>query len=1159
MSTSPPTGDAPLSRLLDEVCDRFEAAWKAADTPAARPRIEDYLADVPAPQRPALLRELILLETDYRRLAGDRPRPEDFLARFPELDATWLAGAFVPATNPAAAQADGTSVWVPTDQTLPPPGHGTGSEAAPATVGGYRIVRRLGGGGMGTVYEAEEAASGRRVALKFLAPELADSPDAIARFRAEGRLASGIAHPRCVFVLAADEEAGRPYIVMELMPGDTLADLVARQGPLPPAQAVACILDVLDGLLEAHRIGVLHRDVKPSNCFLTSEGRVKVGDFGLAKSLGRGAHLTRTGTFLGTPLYASPEQIKGQPVDPRTDVYSLAATLYFLLAGKAPFEGGDALAVMAQVVSDPPPPLRDQRPDAPPGLERVLLRGLERDRDRRPQSLEEFRTALLPFAPQRASPGTPGWRFAAHLLDGFLYALLGTDVGLLALFVLPHLDAAGKQMLLLVSNGLWILCFTLLEGLWGWSLGKLLLGLRVWSADKSEPPGLARALVRTVAHFTIVYLAGTVLIWVAYGNPEAGWLELLGALLTMLGGLLLLATMRQRNGYRGPHDFLSGTRVVRLPFTKTDDLLAGRPARVPLGSARPPEIPERLGPFTVQGLLHATPDRQVLIGTDPALGRTVWLELRDLRVPGVPSARRDLHRPARLRWLGSGRHEPWQWDAFLAPSGIPASDLVAGGRRLMWHQARPVLEQLADELAAACADGTLPPTLTTEQIWVRSGGQVLLLDAPPVAPAETPAATPATDQGRSLAMLRQTALLLLDRDEKPSFAPLGRIGRAALWVVLLGLLVAAAQFFFNGYTPAAGGVLFAGVLVAVWLVMALRAQAARDRQGLVRSPLPGHADNLLVRLLSVRQPYTTVEEVRTDLAATHDQPARVTPSLRLAHLSLLGALLLPGLILMFFFGKAFNGMAITALHEEISGLEKTLYVLDSGRLRGLVHDRTDRDDLVKRFSNPAIRRRLAEALARQKEDLSLRLESVNVVERVMLGDDLKKARHLLEPGRTIDLTGFDSEHFLRAAEDAEAKVRHPERFRVYKGADRQGPGLVAGVFALLVTWPVCWVAWAGLWRGGLTQRLLGLALVSANGRPAWRLQCAWRALVVWAPVAALLGVSLWLDAYYPGQARWAWANWGGALVVLLGGAVLTLRSPARGWHDRLAGTYVVPR
>src|SRR5438552_1118271 len=130
----------------------------------------------------------------------------------------------------------------------------------------------------------------------------------------------GRAHPRCVFVYAADEDAGRPYIVMELMPGDTLHDLLEKRGPLPPAEAVAKILDVIDGLLEAHQLGVVHRDVKPSNCFLEADGRVKVGDFGLAKSLVTESHLTRTGAFLGTPLYASPEQVKRETVDAQTDV-----------------------------------------------------------------------------------------------------------------------------------------------------------------------------------------------------------------------------------------------------------------------------------------------------------------------------------------------------------------------------------------------------------------------------------------------------------------------------------------------------------------------------------------------------------------------------------------------------------------------------------------------------------------------------------------------------------------------------------------------------------------------------------------------------------------------------------------------------------------------
>src|SRR6266540_2214854 len=182
--------------------------------------------------------------------------------------------------------------------------------AAPATVGAYRLLRPLGSGGMGTVYEAEETSSGRHVAVKLLNAQAASSSEAMQRFRQEGRLARQIAHPNCVFVLAADEQEGRPYIVMELMPGTTLKDLIEKEGPLPPEQAVAKILDVIDGLQAAHAHGVLHRDVKPSNCFLVHDGRVKVGDFGLSKSLVSDAHLTRSGTFLGTPLFASPEQIK---------------------------------------------------------------------------------------------------------------------------------------------------------------------------------------------------------------------------------------------------------------------------------------------------------------------------------------------------------------------------------------------------------------------------------------------------------------------------------------------------------------------------------------------------------------------------------------------------------------------------------------------------------------------------------------------------------------------------------------------------------------------------------------------------------------------------------------------------------------------------------
>ncbi|HYT87890.1 MAG TPA: serine/threonine-protein kinase, partial [Gemmataceae bacterium] len=203
---------------------------------------------------------------------------------------------------------------------------GDGSRAAastPTTVGGYRLLRELGAGGMGTVFEAEEIASGRHVAVKLIASVFADPGDAVERFRQEGRIASMISHPRCVFVLAVEEEAGQPYIVMELMPGKTLKELVEERGPLPPGEAIAKILDVIDGLAEAHRLGFIHRDVKPSNCFLEADGRVKVGDFGLAKALTKDGHLTKTGAFVGTPYFAAPEQVRAEAVDQQADVYSV--------------------------------------------------------------------------------------------------------------------------------------------------------------------------------------------------------------------------------------------------------------------------------------------------------------------------------------------------------------------------------------------------------------------------------------------------------------------------------------------------------------------------------------------------------------------------------------------------------------------------------------------------------------------------------------------------------------------------------------------------------------------------------------------------------------------------------------------------------------------
>ncbi|HZT79710.1 MAG TPA: protein kinase, partial [Gemmataceae bacterium] len=452
----------------------------------------------------------------------------------------------------------------------------------PETVGGYRLLRSLGAGGMGTVYEAEETASGRHVALKLLKPQAAASPESLERFRREGRLASQIAHPRCVFVYAADQEEGRPYIVMELMPGDTLADLVARQGPLAPGQAVATILDVIDGLQEAHQLGVIHRDVKPSNCFLLPDGRVKIGDFGLAKSLFADSDLTRTGTFLGTPYFASPEQVSDDPVDFRTDIYSVAATLYFLLTGQAPFQRkGNPAAVLASIVSKPPPSARELRPEVPPALDRVLRRGLERNPARRWKNLEAFRAALLPFAPGYRPFAALGIRLGAWLIDAAwfvpLWLLTGAAAGWRA-------GADGPGFLLnltkyLADAAVWVAYFTLFEWLGGATLGKRFLGLRVRRPNGHDRPGLPRALLRALLFWAAFFLPADALGLFQVTGQAWSYLSL-G--LHAAGALLLASTMRAANGYRGLHELASGTCVVavprrqrrRLPESKRPDRLA---------------------------------------------------------------------------------------------------------------------------------------------------------------------------------------------------------------------------------------------------------------------------------------------------------------------------------------------------------------------------------------------------------------------------------------------------------------------------------------------------------------------------------------------------------------------------------------------------------
>ena len=234
--------------------------------------------------------------------------------------------------------------------------------------GPYLIVRPLGKGGMGQVYEAEETESGRRVAMKILSRGLGDDEER-ERFLREGRLAASLSHPNTVYVFGTTEVQGFPVIAMELAPGGTLKDLLVDGAPLTSAAAVDAILQVIAGLEAAAAIGILHRDIKPSNCFVHGDGRVLVGDFGLSvATASRGGSTTSPGAVLGTPGFASPEQLRGDALDVRSDIYSVGATIFYLLAGRAPFDDQSTTALLTRVATEPPPSLH-----APPESRALAL------------------------------------------------------------------------------------------------------------------------------------------------------------------------------------------------------------------------------------------------------------------------------------------------------------------------------------------------------------------------------------------------------------------------------------------------------------------------------------------------------------------------------------------------------------------------------------------------------------------------------------------------------------------------------------------------------------------------------------------------------------------------------------------------------------------
>lgn len=917
----------------------------------------------------------------------------------------------------------------------------------PFDFGGYRVLRLLGRGGMGAVYEAEQRDSGRRVALKVLGHTI-DSPEMRARFMREGRLAAAVNHPNSVYIFGTEEIEGAPVIAMELVAGGTLRDRL-RKGPLPVREAVDAILHIVDGLEAAAGSGVLHRDVKPANCFVAPDGTVKVGDFGLSVStLARNdTELTASGVMLGTPSFAPPEQLKGEELDVRADIYSVGATLYSLLTGKPPFEGDNAVQVVAAVLDKAPRTI----PNIPTGLAKIVTRCLAKKRDERFPSYAALRDALLPFSANVPEPAPLGLRFIAGVVDWFVI-MLPTFVSVTWLgqsFAdgwTANRSLAGA--LPFFANLAWCVAyFAISEARWGTTLGKALCGLRVMGPDGGRPaPG--RAASRASLYVLGWELAGLL---TAISSGPSGILESLG----LLFPLLLFVTMRRRNGLAALHELTTRTRTVLR-----SQAVARPRLEMPMPAAPAPGEGGRLGPYRVLGPVAGS---ALLAGYDEVLRRHVWIHLRDAGTPPLVAARREVGRATRLRWIGGVRSLAENWDAFEAPIGRPLRELSAQP----WSAVRGWLHDLAEEIDAAAKDGTLPTGIGLDHVWITGDGRAELLDEP------WPAPTPAELQD--------------------------------------GTELAEVQRF-------------------------LSAVASHALDG---TSLPVQARDFLARLAAGA--FDRVSFIAGNLQSLLSKPATISRGRRAAALGLL-----PGAAL--FFSMMLTLMVATVIRgkngpeaDEWRRLE--IAVGTFAMARG--ERKLNADFLLPRpTTNPEVAALAADYISGHFRPR---------IERATFASEAKAAG--LQP-REVELAQ------LAVAERPQVS---PDRL---EDADRAlGPAMLLttgfGATLLPIVGPVAFLfLLAAIALGSLVGVLLfgyapvlqlfGFAVVDRTGRPASRGRLLARAMVVWG--LPLAGGLIFLSD--PGAAALIPAALGA--VAFLIGVPWTIARPARGPHDQLCGTHVVP-
>lgn len=967
-------------------------------------------------------------------------------------------------------------------------------------LGHYRIVRTLGEGGMGAVFEADDLDSGRCVALKVLSHTL-DSPEARERFFREGRLAASINHPNSVYVFGTEAIAGTPVIAMELVAGGTLQDRVTARGPLLVGEAVDAVLQIIAGLEAAQRIGILHRDVKPSNCFRDADGTVKIGDFGLSISTGVRTEpaLTATGAFLGTPAFCSPEQLRGDELNVRSDMYAVGATLFYLLTGRTPFEGKNHVQLLATVLEQRAPSPKQFRRDLPKGLARVILRCLEKQPGERFKNYAELAQALAPYSSAAPTPATLGLRFVAGVVDAIVLGALGAAIFLLTwgtplkFFELAGQPSAAMFGLMLTGLIASLLYYGLLENRFGATVGKALCRLRVVGPDNS-PPALPRALLRAAIYMVVPVLP----YWFAYAlNPAMGfptmggqsvWGQQLLGFSYYLMLALLFCTARRRNGFAAIQDLFSRTRVIARAA------LESRPA-LPVGESPPPPVDTApvLGPYHVLETLDASVEAQWLLGYDLRLLRKVWLRVVPPGTPPVTATLRNLSRVGRLRWLTGRRSATENWDAFEALDGKPLVNLIQTAQP--WAQVRYWLHDLAMEISAAEKDGSLPAMLALERVWITRDGRAKLLDfpAPGVADSLSPAAS---DAGRSGASAERRDIT----PEKPA--------------VLCQ------------HAATQGARLFLDQVAATALTGNASAKSARE----VVMPFALHARDFLNRLTEIPDAGAIAKALKPLLSRV----ATVSRWRRAAVVA--GCVAFP---LIASVGMVFALTVIEQFNRSHPGMMELQMLLQR---RSALNSRW-----VRNQPHPTDRQYAVYIAQHYRGVITNRATWSSVFAAAMIQGELRR----FAEQSVVEHPAPTAEEIADAEAALKGHLPPADGLRVLR---QPWLPLVAGAGALGIYVGLPALLAALLFRGGLVLRIANVTFVRRDGQRASRLRVFWRAVVAWCPLLLAVALASGLKPVI-GLIPAALIS-----ALLLGGlTILSLALPKRGLPDSFAGTWPVPR